>query len=153
VIGGLRWLAAAALVIGALSAAPATAFADGCSGGPSAQNVYSECLPSSSGGKPTSGGKSTHSTAQVPVSSRVRHLLAHAKRDKHALYQLLTNPRLGATGAIERGSVGPVGSPSALGSAFDLGSGPTALLALLAATAVLLLGGSGWRVWRHRHHT
>jgi hypothetical protein len=43
------------------------------------------------------------------------------------------------------------GAPSALGSAFDLGSGPTALLAALAGTAVLLLAASGLRVWRHRH--
>lgn len=150
-IGGLRWLVASAVVVGALVLAPATALADGCSGGPSAQNVYSECLPSGGGSKPTtSAGKGR--TGQVPVSKRVRHLLAHAKGDKNALYQLLTNPRLGATGAIEQGSIGSASSPSALGSAFDLGSGPTALLAVLAATAVLLLGASGLRVWRHRHH-
>ena len=42
-------------------------------------------------------------------------------------------------------------TPSAVGSAFDLGSGPTALLLALAGTAVLLLGGSGLRVWRRSH--
>jgi uncharacterized iron-regulated membrane protein len=41
-------------------------------------------------------------------------------------------------------------APSAVGSAFDLGSGPTALLLVLAGTAVVLLGGSGLRLWRHR---
>ena len=41
-------------------------------------------------------------------------------------------------------------SPSAVGSAFDLTSGPTALLIVLAGTALLLLGGSGMRVWHSR---
>ena len=39
----------------------------------------------------------------------------------------------------------------ALGSAFDLGSGPTALLVALAGTAVLLLAASGVRGWRRSH--
>ena len=41
--------------------------------------------------------------------------------------------------------------PSAVGSAFDLGSGPTALLLALAGTAVLLLAASGVRGWRRSH--
>jgi hypothetical protein len=42
-------------------------------------------------------------------------------------------------------------TPSAVGSAFDLGSGPTALLIALAGTAVLLLAASGARSWRRSH--
>jgi hypothetical protein len=53
---------------------------------------------------------------------------------------------LGATGPTRVTS-----APSALGSAFDLGSGPTALLIVLAGTAFLLLGGSGLHFWRRSH--
>jgi hypothetical protein len=52
------------------------------------------------------------------------------------------------------GATGPTSAtsaPSALGSAFDLGSGPTALLIVLAGTAFLLLGGSGLHFWRRSH--
>jgi hypothetical protein len=41
-------------------------------------------------------------------------------------------------------------APSAIGSAFDLGSGPTALLVALAATAFLLLAGTTVRGVRQR---
>ena len=41
-------------------------------------------------------------------------------------------------------------TPTAVGSAFDLSSGPTALLVVLAGTALLLVAGSGMRVWRTR---
>jgi hypothetical protein len=41
-------------------------------------------------------------------------------------------------------------APSAIGSAFDLGSGPTALLVVLAATAFLLLAGTTVRGVRQR---
>jgi hypothetical protein len=115
-------------------------------------NVYSECLPSGSG-KHSSTGKSTSSTqAPIPVPKAAARVLAHAGRDKRILHQLVTNPGLGATRSFGPSSSGAASAPSALGSAFDLGSGPTALLAVLAGTAVLLLAASGlrgWRRWRH----
>jgi hypothetical protein len=40
---------------------------------------------------------------------------------------------------------------SSLGSAFDLGSGPMLLFALLAGTVLALLGTGGVRSWRNRH--
>ena len=56
VFGGLNRFLAAGLVAGACLVAPSAALA-GCGGGPSAQNVYKECVPTGGGGKPTGGGK------------------------------------------------------------------------------------------------
>jgi len=128
--------------------APSAAFA--CNGGPSAVNVYKECLPSGGGSKPTSGS-STGST--LPVSKRTARALAHAGKDKRLLSNLVRNPDLGASRELQSHSAASAEAPSALGSAFDLGSGPTALLAVLAGTAVLLLGAGGWRGWRRWRRT
>jgi hypothetical protein len=73
-------------------------------------------------------------------------VLAHAGHDKALLSKLVANP---APSNLE--STGTASAPSAIGSAFDLGSGPTALLLILAGTAVVLLGGSGLRFWRRRN--
>jgi len=146
VFGGLNRALAAALVAGAALIAPSAAFA--CSGGPSAVNVYKECLPSGGGSKPTSGG---NKGTALPVSSQTARALAHAGKDRRLLSNLVRNPGLGASRKLQSVSAGATEAPSALGSAFDLGSGPTALLAVLAGTAFLLLGGSGFRVWRQRH--
>jgi hypothetical protein len=73
-------------------------------------------------------------------------VLAHAKHDKALLSKLVGSP------SPDLHSTGAATSPSAIGSAFDLGSGPTALLLILGGTAVLLLGGTGLRFWRNRHH-
>jgi hypothetical protein len=156
VLGGLRRLLLAVLVAGTVLWAPATAFA--CSGGPSAENVYKECVPTGSGSKPTSSSThhsqsstSSSGSTQSTVSPVTAKALKHtSKQDRRRLAHLLgaygttrlhapSNPTAAAT------------EPSAIGSAFDLGSGPTALLIVLAGTAVLLLGGSGVRVWRHRN--
>jgi hypothetical protein len=124
--------------------APTAAFACGGSN-PSAVNVYVECVPSGGGSKPTN-----HSTpSTTPVTSLPSHtarLLAHAGHDKALLSKLV-----GGSGQSDLQSTGTATSPSAIGSAFDLGSGPTALLLILAGTAVVLLGGSGLRFWRRRH--
>jgi hypothetical protein len=158
VFGGLNRLLVAALVAGIAFAAPTAAFASGCGGGPSAQNVYKECLPSAGGGKPSGGGgsKSTggvhtgsNSTSTTHVSAPAAKALRHAGRDRRVLQglingqspSLLTSPTVATT------------TPSAVGSAFDLSSGPTALLIALAATALLIFCGTGMRVWRHRHRS
>jgi hypothetical protein len=146
VFGGLNRLIATALVAGAVLVAPSAALA--CNGGPSAVNVYKECLPSGSGSKPTSGGGAG---STLPVSKETARALAHAGKDRHLLSRLVRNSGLGASRELQSGA-GSTKAPSALGSAFDLGSGPTALLAVLAATAVLLLGASGVRGWRHRRY-
>lgn len=149
-LGGLRGLLPAAIIAAVVFASPAAA--GGCNGGPSAQNVYTECVPTGSG-KHTGGGKSKSSAppAPIPIPKAARRALAHAKGDRRVLFRLVTNPALGAQRAMGPSSSSAAGAPSALGSAFDLGSGPTALLAALAGTAVLLLAASGLRVWRHRH--
>ena len=157
--GGLNRLLAAALVVGVALAAPTTALASGCSGGPSAENVYKECLPSGGGGKPTGGHThhaSTHhastgharstSTTHVVVSKPAARAIRHAGKERRALSGLIEGSR---HATLVRSS-GRANAPSAVASAFDLGSGPTALLIVLAGTAALILGGSGVRVWRHR---
>ena len=128
--------------------APTGAFACGGSS-PSAVNVYVECLQGGGGAKPTnhssSGGTTTPVTSEPSNTARV---LAHAGPER-ALLSKLAGSGLGTS---DLKSSGPATSSSAIGSAFDLGSGPTALLLILAGTAVVLLGGSGLRFWRRRNH-
>jgi len=150
VFGGLNRALAAALVAGAVLVAPSAALA--CNGGPSAVNVYKECLPSGGGSKPTSCG--TRKGTTLPVSSKTARALAHAGKDKNVLSNLVRNPDLGAVRELQSFGATSTKAPSALGSAFDLGSGPTALLAVLIGTVVLLLGAGsfrGWRRWRGTH--
>ena len=158
---------AAALVAGAAFAAalaaPSAALA--CNGGPSAVNVYTECIPSGGGNKAhkppakhdTGAGPSTStsvpsSSPPVHVSKRTKKALTHAGKDKNFLHRMVTDPGLGGAARVlqsERSAANA--SPSALGSAFDLGSGPTVLMAVLAGTVVLLLGMTGVRSWRRWH--
>ena len=143
--GGLNRALVAALVGGIALVAPSSVLA--CSGGPSAVNVYKECVPSGGGSKPTSGG--SKQTTTLPVSSQTAKALTRAGKDQRILSDLVRNPGLGgAPRALQSVGSASTKTPSALGSAFDLGSGPTALLAVLAGTAVLLLGAGGWRGWR-----
>lgn len=155
-------LLAAAIAAGTLLAAlvvPSAALAS-CGGGPSAANVYKECLAGghnhSGNNKHTGGGKSggTNSSSPTqtvtPISPQTAKALKQAGKQRRVLSGLVKSygvQRLAepATGGSE------TSSPTAIGSAFDLGSGPTALLLVLAGTAVVLLGGSGMRVWRGRH--
>jgi hypothetical protein len=133
--------------------APTAAFACGGSN-PSAVNVYVECLQGGGGAKPTnhpsSGGGGTATTnPTTPVTSEpssTARVLAHAGPDK-ALLSKLVGTGLG-TSSLK--ATGNATSPSAIGSAFDLGSGPTALLLILAGTAVVLLAGNGLRFWHRR---
>jgi hypothetical protein len=144
VLGGLRRLVVVGFVAGVLLSAPAAAFACGGSA-PSAENVYVECLPSGGGSKPTNHSAPTTTTPVTTVPSKTARLLAHAGHDKALLSTWAGSP---APSNLE--STGTSTDPSAIGSAFDLGSGPTALLLILAGTAVVLLGGSGLRFWRRR---
>jgi hypothetical protein len=76
--------------------------------------------------------------------------LGQAGKDRRVLASLVKGygiqRHLAATDTSGAGT-----SPTALGSAFDLGSGPTLLLIVLAGSAVLILTGSGVRFW-HRSH-
>ena len=135
------------------------ALAGGCNGGPSAQNVYTECLGSGGGGKSTShsGGSSTSGGADtgggsqstpVPISHQTKIALAKAGADGKSLTNLVKG--YGGARILQSTGSGAATEPSAVGSAFDLGSGPTALLIVLAGTAVLLLAASGVSVARKR---
>jgi hypothetical protein len=144
VFGGLNRLLLSAAVAGAVLVAPSAALA--CNGGPSAVNVYKECVPTGGGGKPT--GQSSTGPASAPVSSGTTKALNRTgAKDRRVLSSLLKGygPRQLPSSQSESAS-----APSAIGSAFDLGSGPTMLLVLLAGTAVLLLVATGVRGVRHR---
>jgi len=147
VFGGLIRLLPAVIIATAALSAPTAAFA--CNGGPSAENVYKECLPTGSGNKPTQQGPGT---AQKPlvVSPQTANALKHAGKYSRQLSHLVKTPGLSVGHLTPGSNADSATEPSALGSAFDLGSGPLALLAALGGTALLLLGGSGLRVWRRR---
>ncbi|HEU5244666.1 MAG TPA: hypothetical protein VFU33_09705 [Gaiellaceae bacterium] len=88
----------------------------------------------------------------VHVSPQTAKALAHAGKQKRVLSALVKGygvSRLAEPGPSHEGG----SSPTALGSAFDLGSGPTALLIVLAGTAILLLAGTGLRGWRRSHRS
>lgn len=156
--GGLNRILAAAVVTAAFLVVPSAALADNCGGGPSAQNVYTECLGSGGGGKSTShsGGGSTGgantggpNSGSVSISHQAKVALAKAGQDGRSLAHLVRG--FGGAPTLNSSGAGSAAEPTAVGSAFDLGSGPTALLIVLAGTAVVLLGGSGMRVRRNRH--
>lgn len=154
--GGLNRLPRAVAVAGVallvLLAAPTAALA--CNNSTSAGSVYHECLPSSGGGG--NSGKSTDRPSQSGkgggsgsvISGPAAKAVARAGKESRALALVeSTRPR----GVLRSNPTSSVAAePSAVGSAFDLGSGPGAFLIALAGAAVLLLGGSGLRVWRHR---
>ncbi len=159
--GGLNRLLLATIVAGAALAAVLVgpAAASSCGSGTSASQVYKECLQNGGGGKPTgissTGSTGTHTgTSSNPgssstpdkFSSATQKALNEAGKDKAALAALVK----GAGLRRQLYSRGSSTTPTAVGSAFDLSSGPTALLVILAGTALLLVAGSGMRVWRTR---
>jgi hypothetical protein len=156
VYGGLSRLVVAAAVAVAILVVPSAALADGCGGGPSAEQVYKECVPNGGGGQhasgakggtPTSGGQSgSTSGAITPQTAKA---LEKAGKSGQSLKRLIS--AYGMRRVLQSSQPAAATEPTAIGSAFDLGSGPTALLIGLAATAVLLLGASGRGLWRRRH--
>jgi hypothetical protein len=157
VFGGLNRLLAVAVVAGAavtvVLAGPSSALA--CRGGTSAVSVYTECEPTGGGGTPTGGssgsGNGANASSKPSYSGKTAKALSHAGKDQKALTDLVDSYALRRHLQASHSGAGSV-TPSAVGSAFDLGSGPTALLIVLAGTAAVLLGGSGLRVWRNRYH-
>jgi hypothetical protein len=71
-------------------------------------------------------------------------VLSQAGQDRAPLTRLL------GSGGESLQSSGSVASPGLLGAAFDLGAGPTALLAILLATALALAARGGVRGWRRK---
>jgi hypothetical protein len=149
-------------VVGVGLVLPPAAFA--CKNGVSAVAVYSECVPNGGGGKSAGHGHSTTGThtsgatqtsggstssTSVPISKQTAKALKKAGSDGKSLSNLVKG--YGAARLLQSSSA-PVTSPTAVGSAFDLGSGPTALLIVLAGTAVVLLTASGFSFARQRRH-
>ena len=149
---GLNRLLATAAIAVAVLVMPSAALASGCGGGPSAEQVYKECLPNGGGGKPTSGAKGGTQTSgghtAVAVSPQMAKTLEKAGKDGRSLKRLVN--AYGVRRVLQSSHATGAAEPTAIGSAFDLGSGPTALLIVLAGTAVLLLGATGFRVTRNR---
>jgi hypothetical protein len=142
VFGGLnRPLATAAVAVAVLVVPPA---ALACNGGVSAVNVYKECLQTGGGSKSTSGGSGTSTPY---ISKQTALALKKAGKDGKSLSALVKG--YGGARLLQAHSSATT-EPTAVGSAFDLGSGPTALLIVLAGTAILLLGATGYRSYRRR---
>lgn len=119
-------------------------------------NVYKECFPTGGGGKPTGGGTSKtggpgSTSPAVVIPSKTAKAIKKTGEDSKTFSTLVRS--YGPPRSLQSSHSEPAAAPSAIGSAFDLGSGPTALLIVLAGTAFLLLGGSGMRVWRGRRRT
>lgn len=122
-----------------------------CNTGVSAVNVYSECLQGGGGGKPTGGGSANGGTnagrTSTPISKQTQKTLNKAGTDQQSLKNLVTD--IGPVRHLQSHS-STAKTPTAIGSAFDLGSGPTVLLIVLAGTAVILFAAGGFRSVRHR---
>lgn len=148
--GGLNRPLVAALVAAAALVAPSAALA--CNSSVSAVNVYKECLPTGSGGKTTgSKGNSTGGgggAGRVYVSKRTAAALKKAGADGKSLSNLVQG--FGVRRLLQSHSSAAAAEPTAVGAAFDLGSGPTALLVVLAGTAILLVAATGFRSYKRR---
>lgn len=129
--------------------APAGALA--CSG-VSAVCVYSQQNIGPGGSKPINKpGSQPQRPVQVPQGVTKKLSQSHAPSAQvKALQALAQNPNLVQKRNLQAVAPGSITAPSALGAAFDIGPGPVALIAVLAASAVLLLAGTGWRGWRRR---
>src|SRR5438552_18862539 len=149
---GLRHvvLGATVVVLFAL-AAPAAALAGGggnCNA--SACKVYHEPNGPRAGRQQTpqpSTGPNTHGAKPARVPKGLARALSQAGTDKGPLSRLVTDSNLGNLRS------GKVAGPSLLGAAFDLGIGPTVLLAILLATAVGLATRGSVRGWLLRRRS
>ncbi|HKD95953.1 MAG TPA: hypothetical protein VKB43_14700 [Gaiellaceae bacterium] len=143
--GGLNRPLVAALVAAAALVAPSAALA--CNSSVSAVNVYKECLPTGSGGK-ASGSGGGGGAGRVYVSKRTAAALKKAGADGKSLSNLVQG--FGVRRLLQSHSSAAAAEPTAVGAAFDLGSGPTALLVVLAGTAILLVAATGFRSYKRR---
>jgi hypothetical protein len=129
-VGSRHVVRAAAFVLFIALAVPAGARADGGSKcNASACKVYHEQgLPGGGHQKPPTGPTKNGGGQQQPHASKsYSRVLQHLGKDTGPMKNLLGGDA--AIGNLPSGSGG--GSPSLLGAAFDLGVGPTILLAIL----------------------
>jgi hypothetical protein len=112
------------------------------SGCVSAVCVYHEQVPTVTGYVPVDSVKGP----PVKLSKKVnRALQKHGGKEAKVLKSLATNPGLGATRVLFTSVSNEVTTPNALGAAFDLGTGPIALLGALFGGALLMAGGMALR--------
>lgn len=146
--GSRHVVRAAAAVFFIALVAPAAAVADGGSKcNASACKVYHEQgAPNPGGHKPTGPSKGSNKSSggkQPQAPKTYARVLQHAGKDRGALKNLLGNDA--GLGSLSRGSGG--GSPSLLGAAFDLGAGPTILLAILLGIGLGVAARGGVGSW------
>jgi hypothetical protein len=137
--GSRHAVRAAAAVLLVVLAAPTAALADG--GGTckaSACKVYHEQGVPNSGGqkpptqKPPTGSNNNGGGRQPQAPKSYSRVLQHLGKDRGAVKNLLGGDA--AIGSLPSGPGG--GSPSLFGAAFDLGAGPTILLAILLGVGI-----------------
>jgi hypothetical protein len=160
---GFRWLGLAGVVVIAALVGPTAALADSCSDG-SATSIYTDCVPTASGGHhskpPVKHSQPTVTTPYiappyvapvVQVTHKAKHAIAHSGTDKKVLKNIVSNPNLVDSKRLKPVLASAPVHESSLGSAVDLGAGPTVFFALLLGTVLVLLGAGGVRSWRNRH--
>jgi hypothetical protein len=160
---GLRWLALAGVltaagVAGAALIGPSAALA--CDHSGSAVSIYTDCVPKASGGHHPKPAKHPQQTTTyytgppapvVHVSTKAKHVIANSGKDKNALTDIVSNLNLVDTTHLKPVLASAPVHGASLGSAVDLGTGPTVFFALLLGTVLVLLGAGGVRSWRNRH--
>jgi hypothetical protein len=127
-------------------APPATAVAKGKhkkDQPPSAADVYVEQVPTASGHQTASAGSGSSS---VPLSPEAeQQLQSQGGKDTEVLTQVA-----GQAGNRRLAAVGGATQPGTLNAAFDLGTGPTLLFALVLGTVLFVAVAGGIRGYRHR---
>ena len=162
---GFRWLALAGVVAIAALVGPTAAFA--CGGGTSANSIYTEQLCNAKGGahstsgksdkpsQPSGGSQSSYTqqpVAPVHVSHKTARAIEYSGKDKIVLRQLTSNPNFADSKRLKTELLASgTAQATMLGSAFDLGAGPTIFFVLLLGAVLVLLGTGSVRAWRNRH--
>jgi hypothetical protein len=144
----MRLFTAATMIV-ALAAllVPATAGAKG----PSAVDVYVEQVQSPNGhdqSAPTSGSggpSSSGPSSTLQLSPQAKHKLRSQGGSEAGLLRQVASQ---AGNARRLAAVGSVSQPGTLNAAFDLGTGPTLLFALVLATGLFVVVGGGLRGYR-----
>jgi hypothetical protein len=125
-------------------------------------SIYVECKPTASGKHhhppakkhPSAGTTTTATTPYVQPyvqPTRVTHPRVHPHH--HGATHKKTAQHRTDKPQVVHPKLTQLSAPRAagLGSAFDLGSGPTILLVLLLGSVLAVLGVGGARSWRNRH--
>jgi hypothetical protein len=141
---------AAAVLLIALAAPGVAIAAGGAKCKASACQVYHEQgAPSAGTHQQPPPPQATGTSGGTQTPTNLSRVLAQAGKDKGPLSRLLTDS---GPGSVQTGP-GNIGAPSALGAVFGLGAGPTALLAILVATAVGFAVRGPVRGWLRRRST